>query len=139
MFQGNNVVDQDWTVAIFQDLGSAPANMEAGKAADAYGCFPGHATQQADAEQAYIQAELIGPETWVALPPEAWPDEWHTKGYTRPVVRLRKALYVHPDSGSSWECHCDKALKAGGYTPVKNWPSCYLHNKLKLFFDSLCL
>jgi hypothetical protein len=42
-------------------------------------------------------------------------------------------LYGHPDSGSSWERHCDKALKAGGYTPVNNWPSCYFHKRLKLF------
>ena len=76
VFQGNNVVDQDWETAIFQDLGSSPATMEAGKIADAYGCLRGNATQQADAEQAYIQAELRGLRTWVALPEEAWPTSW---------------------------------------------------------------
>ena len=34
VFQGNNVVDQDWSSAVFQDLGSAPASMEAGKLTD---------------------------------------------------------------------------------------------------------
>ena len=30
VFQGNNVIDQNWETAIFQDLGSSPASMEAG-------------------------------------------------------------------------------------------------------------
>jgi hypothetical protein len=60
VFQGNRVVNQNWETAIFQDLGSAPATMEAGRAADCYGCMPGHVITVADAEQAYIQAELKG-------------------------------------------------------------------------------
>ena len=31
VFQGNQVVTQNWEVALFQDLGSSPATMEAGK------------------------------------------------------------------------------------------------------------
>ena len=91
VFQGNQVVTQNWEVALFQDLGSSPATMEAGKYVDAYGCAPGHSCEQADAEQAYVQAELQGVETWVALPKEAWPKSWHKKGYDRPVVKLKKA------------------------------------------------
>ena len=56
VFQGNNVVTQNWETALFQDLGSSPASMEAGKAVDAYGCMMGHDIEQADAEQAYVQA-----------------------------------------------------------------------------------
>lgn len=41
-FQGNNVIDQNLETAIFHDLGSSPASMEAGKMADAYGSFPNH-------------------------------------------------------------------------------------------------
>ena len=37
VFQGNQVVTETWEVAIFQDMGSAPATMEAGKRTDAYG------------------------------------------------------------------------------------------------------
>lgn len=55
---GNDVIDQNWEAAMFPDLGSAPASMEASKAVDGYGSFPGNDVQQADAEQAYIQAEL---------------------------------------------------------------------------------
>ena len=68
VFQGNNVRDQDGNWAIFADLGSSPATMEAARAADAYGMLPGHAVQQSDAEQAYAQAWLTGTETWVRLP-----------------------------------------------------------------------
>ena len=69
VFQGNAVVDQNYGVAIFQDLGSQPATMEAPKAADFYGCVPGHALHVADAEQAYVQAPMKGTPTWVAIPP----------------------------------------------------------------------
>ena len=71
VYQGNNVIDENWDHAIFQHLGSSPASMEAGKMVDAFGLLPGHDLQQADACQAYIQAELEGEETWVHLPPEA--------------------------------------------------------------------
>jgi hypothetical protein len=90
------VVDQNWEVALFQDLGSCPATMEAGKAVDAYGCFPGHIVQQSDAEQAYVQADLKGNETWVLLPEDAWPPGWKEKGYKRPVVRLSRSYTAIP-------------------------------------------
>ena len=86
---------------MFQDLGSSPANMDASRAADCYGCFPGHGIEIADAEQAYIQADLKGTETWVCLPPEARTKDMDAMNLNRPVVRLRKALYGHPDSGTS--------------------------------------
>ena len=60
VFQGDYVIDHNWEIAIFQDLGSSFASMEAGKVAYAYGSFSDHGIQQADAEQAYIQAELEG-------------------------------------------------------------------------------
>ena len=52
VFQGNQVKDQDWNVAMFQDLGSAPAAMAAIKVCDAYGLIDGHTILQADAEAA---------------------------------------------------------------------------------------
>ena len=59
-FQWDNVVIQNWKTALFQDLGSSLASMEAGKAVDAYGCMAGHSVEQADAEQASVQAYLEG-------------------------------------------------------------------------------
>ena len=43
VFRGNEVKDQNWEVAMFQELGSSPAAMESSKAADFYGLLPGHA------------------------------------------------------------------------------------------------
>ena len=33
VFQGNRVINQNWEAALFQDLGSSPATMEASKIA----------------------------------------------------------------------------------------------------------
>ena len=133
VFQGNRVVNQDWEAATFDDLGSSPATLEISRACDLYGCAPGHGIEMADAEQAYVQAQLVGTETWVCLPPEARiGSKW--KGFRRPVVRLRLALYGHPDSGTCWERHCDAHLRKVGFEPVSEvWHSCYFHKQLRLF------
>ena len=110
MFEGNFVKDQNFDHALFNEMGSAPASMAAGKAVDAWGMHPGHAIEQADAESAYTQCELKGDPTWVRLPVDRWPDEWHGK-YTDPVVRLRLALYGHPDAGTYWEHYAEEQLK----------------------------
>ena len=84
-------------------MGSQPASMDAGRTADCYGMFPGHDVEQADAEQAYIQADLTGTETWVLLPEDAWPDDWWEYSnsakswvpkYNKPVVRLKKYMAI---------------------------------------------
>ena len=66
--------------------------------------MPGNAGEQSDAPSAYIQAKLYegdednSIETWVLIPETEWPKDWKDK-YRTPVVRLRFALYGHPDSG----------------------------------------
>ena len=135
VFAGNNVTDQHKDWAIFQDLGSAPASLSAAKAADFHGLLPGNNTELADARQAYTQAILNNDEvdTYVHVPLEAWPKWWHEKGYKDPVCPLVLALYGHPDSSTYWEKHCESHLLEQGFTPVKNWNSCYVHKKLDLF------
>ena len=137
VFQGNRVVNQYYDAAIFQDLGSAPATLEAAKVADFYGCAPGNDVDIADAEQAYVQADMKGTPTWVALPEDArlhpeWKRKWgHMR---RPVCRLKKALYGHPDAGTFWEEKVDAHVQRVGFIPVGcEWPSCYFHPKMKLF------
>ena len=129
------MVDQNYDAAIFQDLGSQPATMEASKAADFYGCVPGHALHVADAEQAYVQAPMKGTPTWVAIPPEHYPEK-HKHLYSklkRPVCRLLRSLYGHPDSGTNWEEFADAGIKKSGFRPMgEEWPACYFHDKLKL-------
>ena len=107
VFQGNLVKDEHQEAALFNELGSSPANLEGAKAVDCFGSFPGHLVEQADAKKAYNQALLgtttpgssVGPEglvackvnvtTWVTLPPECRPktadgkDVWFTNGHSR--------------------------------------------------------
>ena len=133
VFQGNNVKDESSEVALFSELGSSPVTLEAGKVLDAYGQAPGNTCQQADGKQAYTQTTLKGTETWVRLPKDRWPKEWHGK-YKDPVVRLHLALYGHPDSGGFWEQHCEKMLGEVGFQLVfpAAWPSVFFHPTLKL-------
>ena len=99
VFQGNKVLDENSDHALFAELGSSPASMEAGKIIDVYGSQPGFTKQQADARQAYTQALFKGTETWVRLPRNRWPKAWSKM--KDPVSPLRLALYGHPDSGAS--------------------------------------
>ena len=143
VFSGDRVVNQSWEKALFQDLGSSPASMESGKCVDMHGSTPGHVVQQADAEQAYIQADLKGPTTWVLLPEELWPDSWYVSAadgtrvpkYHRPVVQLKKALYGHPDAGTYWEMHLNQRLKQIGFQSLPSWPSCYWQPSLGVYLS----
>ncbi len=134
VFEGCNVRDEFNNWAIFAEISSCPATMEAGKAADAYGMFPGHAEEMADGESAYTQAKLGGETTWIRVPKDQWPEEWIKKGYVDPVCPLVLALYGHPDAGGFWEQHCTKALLKVGYRPIKNasWKSVFYHDALRL-------
>ena len=97
VFQGNKVLDENADHALFAEMSSSPASMEAGKILGVFGSQPGYVIQQADAKQAYTQALFQGVATWVRLPRNRWPKEW--KGMKDPVVPLKLALYGHPDSG----------------------------------------
>ena len=68
VFQGNKVKDESDMVALFSELGFAPANMEAGKALDCYGSAPGNKITQGDGKQAYTQTTLKGKPTWIRIP-----------------------------------------------------------------------
>ena len=119
--------------ALFQDLGNSPATFDASRWADYYECLPGNDVQMADAIQAYIQAKLSGVPCWVELPDEAWHPSANKHNYRRPVCRLVKALYGHPDAGTMWEQHCHTAVQKVGFKPIGDeWPSLYLHPDLKL-------
>ena len=54
VFQGNNVKDQNWDVALFNEMASTPATMEASRIADIYSCFQGCTMEGRDVEQAYL-------------------------------------------------------------------------------------
>ena len=132
VFQGNRVWDENWDVAMFQELSSTPATMEASKVADFIGLLKGYKTMIADATQAYTQAQIQGDDTYVFLPEEAWTPEFTAlvkeRGIERPVCKLNLALYGHPTSGAWWEQHCDKHLRNIGWQKIDEdsvWRSCY--------------
>ena len=135
VFEGCHVKDEDKNWAIFSEITSCPATMEAGKACDAFGLLPGHEIECADGESAYTQAKLGGPPTWVRprvrLTRDRWLLEWEGK-YNDPVVKLVLALYGHPDAGGFWEQHCEKALREVGFEQCPNWQSVFCHAKLNL-------
>ena len=79
VFQGDNVRDEDNYRALFEDLGSSPASMAAGKFADYVGLQNGCACEIDDALRAYTQSLLSlvsNTATWVRLPKEIQPSEW---------------------------------------------------------------
>ena len=107
---GDNVKDEGFNWAEFQELSSAPASLEAAKALDAFGCVHGYKVKAGDAIGAYCQAYLPwwlkrllkekGTATYVYLPENRWPA--HCKGKCKnPVAPLVLALYGHPESGGT--------------------------------------
>ena len=48
VFQGNNVKDQNWAVALFNEMASTPATLESSRMADMYSCLPGNVVQGRD-------------------------------------------------------------------------------------------
>ena len=132
VLQGNFVTDEYREAAVFQSLSSTPATLEASKMVDAIGLMPGNGIQQADAEQAYAQAEMPASATkvWLRLPREFRPK--HFDNFNDPVVVMERALYGHPDSGGHWEQHCEKSLVSIGWKTIPEWRSVYWHPELKL-------
>eukprot|EP00972_Heterocapsa_arctica_P099016 14611357-Heterocapsa_arctica.AAC.1 len=82
----------------------------------------GHDIEQCDAQQAYVQSKLGGTPTWVTLPKLLQPVEWASK-YRNPVVRLKLALYGHPDAGG----YCNAHLAKVRFVPVPDWRSTFWH------------
>eukprot|EP00972_Heterocapsa_arctica_P110367 16248856-Heterocapsa_arctica.AAC.1 len=78
----NGKADTSSEAAIFNELSSTPATLEASKAVDAYGLMPDNAIGQCESEQAYVQSELGGTTAWVSLPKERGPES--LKSFRRP-------------------------------------------------------
>ena len=131
VFQGNNVRDQNWDVALFNEMASTPATMEASRIADIYSCFPGCTVEGRDVEQAYLQADMEGPPVYITLPEELWTKRMHSM--RNPVVRLEKALYGHKHSGVFWQKFCTKQVTEAGFEPLgESWPCAYFHPVTKM-------
>ena len=73
VFLGDNIRDEHFNYAVFDEIGMSPSSIEAGRAADALSLFEGYVLEQSDAVSAYTQSFLTGPPTWVSIPRERWP------------------------------------------------------------------
>ena len=125
--------------AQFEDMDSQPAALEAGRACDACGCQLGCNLQVADTPAAYIQGDVKGTHGWACIPPEARP-KLGDAAYNQlqdlhwPVVRLKNALYGHPDAGTYWEEMFHGHAASSGFEPVDpEWPFAYIHLKLDVY------
>jgi hypothetical protein len=134
VFQGNQVKDENFEAAKFQEMGSAPATMGASKSCDFDSLLPGHRGQQSDAESAYMQSRLSSHVVaWVCIPRHQWPKDGLWEGIVDLVCPSILALYGCPDTGGYWEKHCDTILRSCDFEAVANWTSCYFRPLLKLF------
>jgi hypothetical protein len=143
-YRGDCTKDEYGAAAIHQDLSSSPTTIQGANANIAYGASPGNGTSTADAVRAYVQALLKSLfETWVAVPFELWPKDGSWKGMWKPMCKLEKALYGHPESGAHWEAHLTESVVSLGGIAVQNFPSTFWFEKerllLTVYVDDLLL
>ena len=131
VFRGDAVKNEDGLQAVFSEQGSSACLISGVKVLDAVARLPGNSGEERDGQQAYIQAPLGGNPTYVFLPKDQWPADWHQR-FKRPVVRLRLALYGHPLAGLFWEKHASEAVQRCGFRPVPDWECMYYHADLRL-------
>ncbi len=97
---------------IFEEAGTVPTSMIATRVLLAAAALnPDCLLLQSDCVRAYVQADLVGTNTFISLPPAWWPLAWRAAGLKRPVCRLRKALYGHPQAGDLWAERLGAALR----------------------------
>jgi len=124
VYRGDSAKDEEGAAAVYQNLSASPTSIRGMNANIAYGRIPRHKTTSADAVKAYVQATLGSKHpTWVQIPKELRPAHWK---FSRPVCRLLKALYGHPESGGHWEKHFTKVIRGLGGEPISEHPgSCW--------------
>ena len=72
VLRGNDIEDQSFEVAIFQEMATRPTTLEASRFCDLLGLLEGNVTDCRDVEQAYLLADMKGPATYIVLPEELW-------------------------------------------------------------------
>jgi hypothetical protein len=139
VFRGDDVKDEYGAPAVFQNLSASPTGVHTTNSTIVWGSLPGHSVQVSNAIRAYIQSTLNSQhETWVLIPPELRPKHWAAR---RPMCRLVKALYGHPESGGHWEA--EKAVQKIGGISIPNHPSSFFFPAsrmlLTVYVDDLLL
>jgi len=124
VFRGDATRDENGLPAKFRELHSQPASIQIVSLVLLYGMMESMVVHIADCKKAYLQAILRSPiATWVVLPFLCWLPGWEHK-FKRPCVRLRRALYGHPEAGDDWFAHLSEVLESKmGFKPVEGMPS----------------
>ena len=142
-YRGDNARDEHGALAVYQELAANPTTINTANSNIAYGCLPGNKTTQADAIRAYIQATLNNVcATWVAIPFDLWPASWKGR-FRKPMCKLIRALYGHPESGAHWEQHLTRCIIELGGVAVEGHPSSFWFAQSRLlltvYVDDLLL
>jgi hypothetical protein len=100
---------------------------------DFYGGFPGNAAQQADANQACVQAEMKGDKRKISLPCEAALDAITWTRFRDPVFPMLLAVCGHPDSTTWLDDKMNESVAKSGFQSLgAEWPSTVARAELKL-------
>ena len=129
-YRGDSAKTAEGKLALYQTLAASPASIVAANSVISFGLFEGHKLSSADAVKAYLQSELKSlAATYIRLPRELWPESWFTpSGYPRfkrPIIRLRKSLYGHPEAGAHWQQFLEEQLCLLGAVKVEEFASTF--------------
>ena len=148
-YRGDQARNEKGNLALYQTMSASPASITAANAIISYGLMCGHKISSADAIKAYLQSLLNSlAETWVRLPREVWPASWFGEDgrplFKRPVIRLLRSLYGHPEAGAHWERKLEQELLSMGATKIPEFPSTYIfpsfgHLALVVYVDDFLL
>ena len=131
VFRGDDIRDESNNLAILQELKVSPTSITGINLNLAYGAAKNHKTTQSDVVKAYTQSELnTKVHTWVELPVELTPKEF--QHIEKPCVRLKRALYGHPESGYHWDARFKSVVESMGGKHCDLFQSSYWFAESKL-------
>ncbi len=102
VLRGEDVRNQSFEVALFQEMVTTPTTLEASRYCDLQSLFPCCSVDGRNVEQAYLLVPMERPATYIVLLYlRRWTETIHRM--RRPVVLLERALYGQPLAGAFWQ------------------------------------
>ena len=145
VFGGNNVQDEFGLAATFPEAGSGASYGAASKLLDAVANLPGNVGQQSDAPAAYTQSDMYEDDiendevdTWIQLPEWQWTPAMkaaHEQTGRRPVCKLLRSLYGHPNAGLFWERKYKGILRKAGFKEMLGWECMFYHSSYQVILS----
>jgi hypothetical protein len=127
VFGGDRIKKATGQWAIFEDVGSTPASMQATRIAIALdAAVKTYSLLQSDFIRAYVQALLSGAKTFISMPKAWWPKAW--RKYTDLVCPLDSVQYGHPAAGDCWADRFAEVLLALGFRKATRWMAVFFHD-----------